>query len=77
MLGVKVISEAAFNVCKRLTGVEFGDKLETIENQAFQSCKSLKYLKMPSVRTIGAQAFKFCYELSDVECGEGLETMVT
>ena len=55
-----------------LTDVEFGDKLETIQGNAFYNCRSLRTVTMPSVRTIGKEAFYDCYKLSDVECGESM-----
>ncbi len=58
-----------------LTGVEFGDELETIEIEAFYNCIVLRNITMPSVRTLGLQAFARCSELSDMECGEDLETI--
>ncbi len=58
-----------------LTDVEFGDKLERIQGNAFYNCRSLRTVTMPSVRTIGKEAFYDCYVLSDVECGEDLETI--
>ena len=33
LLGVKIIKESAFYYCQILTDVEFGDKLETIEEK--------------------------------------------
>ena len=38
LLGVKIIEAAAFYDCQGLTDVEFGDKLETIEEFAFNGC---------------------------------------
>ena len=74
LLGVRIIKERAFGYCHRLTDVEFGDKLETIERHAFHTT-ALKKIKMPSVRTIGKEAFAWCDDLSDVECGEALRTL--
>src|SRR6056300_1701960 len=42
MPGVKIIKQSAFCCCNSLTHVEFGDKLETVGNDAFNSCTSLK-----------------------------------
>eukprot|EP00573_Skeletonema_grethae_P004241 CAMPEP_0201710236 /NCGR_PEP_ID=MMETSP0578-20130828/58524_1 /ASSEMBLY_ACC=CAM_ASM_000663 /TAXON_ID=267565 /ORGANISM="Skeletonema grethea, Strain CCMP 1804" /LENGTH=525 /DNA_ID=CAMNT_0048199261 /DNA_START=143 /DNA_END=1719 /DNA_ORIENTATION=+ len=60
-----------------LTGVEFGDVLETIEEWAFYRCSSLRSITMPSVKTIRMGAFTSCYELSDVVCGEDLKVIRT
>ena len=71
LLGVKIIQAAAFGSCRSLTGVEFGDKLETIGKSAFHST-ALKKIRMPSVRTIRQGAFAWCTELSDVKFGKAL-----
>ena len=80
LLGVKIIKAYAFCECP-LTDVEFGDKLETIEKEAF-ACSNSTYrnalktkIKMPSVRTIRESAFAWCTEITDVEFGEGLRTL--
>ena len=73
LLGAKIIKEKAFFNCG-LTEVEFGNKLETIEEEAF-NISLLEKIRMPSVRTIGRGAFACCFKLSDVECGEGLRTL--
>jgi len=65
--GVKEVGYIAFINCIRLIDVEFGDKLETIGGNAFNST-SLRKIKMPTVRTIGRFAFSRCSEqLTDVE----------
>ena len=74
LLGVKVIKAGAFNNCYVLTDVEFGDKLETIEQNAFSSA-GLKNVKMLSVRTVGRAAFSKCPWLTDVEFGSPLQTL--
>jgi hypothetical protein len=54
--------------------VEFGDKLETIEKWAFDTCSNLKSsITMPFIRTIGNFAFSECTGLTEAEFGEGLE----
>ena len=73
--GIKIIKAKAFRGCRGLTGVEFGDKLETIEKLAFNTCNALKKIRIPTVRTVERAAFCSCRELSDVECGEGLRTL--
>ena len=72
--GIKIIEKWAFNCCTKLTDVEFGDKLETIEDGAFNGT-ALTNIKIPSVTTVGRSAFANCRELIDVECGEGLRTL--
>ena len=75
LLGVKIIKHSAFFGCESLTDVEFGDKLEKIKEQAFQYCRALNKISMPSVRTVWMYAFANCSKLSDVECGEALRTL--
>ena len=41
IMGVKIMKTRAFNNCRALTDVEFGDMLETIEFAAFYGCFSL------------------------------------
>ena len=66
LLGVRVVGKYAFTNTG-LKDVEFGDKLETVGYAAFQRCRSLKSVEMPTVRDIDANAFKWCYRLTDVE----------
>jgi hypothetical protein len=70
--GVRVIEEAAFWHSEALADVEFGDKLETIGNDAFSGTK-LRSIKLPKVRVIGEGAFLGCEQLTDVELSEDLE----
>ena len=74
LLGIKVIKLGAFYDCG-VTDVEFGDKLETIEEWAFYYCTSLSSITMPFVRTIGKYAFYRCEQLTDLELPEGLKTV--
>eukprot|EP00984_Skeletonema_dohrnii_P007072 scaffold2531_cov126-Skeletonema_dohrnii-CCMP3373.AAC.3 len=73
LLGVKIVGEGAFANCGFIE-IEFGDKLETIEQWAFINCKSLRSITMPSVRNIERCAFDGCEELTDLELPE-LETI--
>ena len=75
LLGVREIGKEAFQNCFALSDVEFGDELETVGEDAFWCCKSLRSIKMPSVRTIQQGAFFNCYQLNDVEFGGDLETI--
>eukprot|EP00984_Skeletonema_dohrnii_P024641 scaffold13789_cov143-Skeletonema_dohrnii-CCMP3373.AAC.3 len=47
--------------------VEFDDKLERIGVNTFVDCRSLRKIKLPSVRTIGNGSFSGCKQLADVE----------
>ena len=75
MKGVREIEEYAFWGCYLMTDLdlEFGEKLEVIGHRAFYTCKSLKHLKMPSVRRVGMCAFEGCKEITDAEFGDELE----
>ena len=75
LLGVREIRFGAFDGCHDLSGVQFGDKLETLGAEAFRSCKSLRSIKSLSVRTIRRSAFNHCYQLTDAEFGVNLETV--
>ena len=75
LLGVKVIKVWGFCGCTALTDVEFGDKLETIEQEAFGGCTSLRSITMPQVKTIGVFSFYRCEQLTDLQLPEGLETI--
>jgi hypothetical protein len=70
--GVMIIQESAFNGCRNLSNVEFGDKLDIIGREAFLHCDSLKNIAPRNVRVIGHKAFANCKQLTDVECGERL-----
>eukprot|EP00577_Skeletonema_sp_RCC1716_P031658 CAMPEP_0113428938 /NCGR_PEP_ID=MMETSP0013_2-20120614/32153_1 /TAXON_ID=2843 ORGANISM="Skeletonema costatum, Strain 1716" /NCGR_SAMPLE_ID=MMETSP0013_2 /ASSEMBLY_ACC=CAM_ASM_000158 /LENGTH=87 /DNA_ID=CAMNT_0000317567 /DNA_START=12 /DNA_END=272 /DNA_ORIENTATION=- /assembly_acc=CAM_ASM_000158 len=64
----------AFCGCE-LIEVEFGVELETIEDDAFHLCTSLRTIKMPSVKAIGRYAFGGCRQLTDLDLPDGLETI--
>ena len=73
LLGVREIREGAFTSCDALSGVEFGDRLETIGVEAFSRCSSLRSIKLLSARTVQRAAFGNCEQLTDVEFGMNLE----
>ena len=70
--GVRVIEKHAFFHCTALADVEFGDKLESIGDHAFQCCR-LTNIKLPKVRNIGKYAFTECEQLTEVELPKDLE----
>eukprot|EP00985_Skeletonema_marinoi_P017747 scaffold9811_cov147-Skeletonema_marinoi.AAC.5 len=74
LLGVKIIGNRAFYNCGGLTEV-LGDKVDTIEERAFQHCYSLSKAIMPYLKIIGRLAFYNCQQLTDLELPEGLETL--
>eukprot|EP00985_Skeletonema_marinoi_P005823 scaffold2525_cov161-Skeletonema_marinoi.AAC.3 len=69
MPGVRVVEGFAFRNCKALTIVEC-DKLEIIGDYAFNGCKSLRSINLPSAKIVKEYAFAECYALADVECGK-------
>ena len=62
LLGVRNIEGQAFMFCGALTDVRFGDKLETIQSNAFVGC-ALRSIKMPSVRSLQSWAFSDCVRM--------------
>ena len=71
---VRVIRGEAFNGRMRLLSVEFHDRLEVIEESAFEWCRSLVRIFIPpSVRVIKDWAFSGCSGLTTVILGDGLE----
>jgi hypothetical protein len=44
---VNIVDEFAFDSCEALTNVTFGDKLESIEGEAFLNCRSLERITLP------------------------------
>jgi hypothetical protein len=70
---VREIGDEAFNFCFNLSDVEFGERLETIGEEAFYGCGVLRSIKMPSVKTVQLQAFGYCGHLTEAEFGVGLD----
>ena len=63
------INQYAFSSCSALAAVTFGDnsQLESIGNYAFQFCRNLTSIKIPSsVKSIGDYAFEYCSALEKV-----------
>lgn len=59
-----------------LTHIEFPSTLESIGNNAFQSCRNLTYVSLPSsLKSIGNQAFQGCRNLSDIHIPFGVENI--
>ena len=53
--------------CTSLIGLELGEKVECIEDNAFSGCTELKSLSLPkNISTIGYEAFKGCTKLESV-----------
>lgn len=74
MNGVKLIGTRAFGECLNLSQVDFGNSLETLRDEAFVSCHSLKTVNLPdTTKTIGVGCFYDCTSLSAVSLGNGIE----
>jgi hypothetical protein len=73
LLGVREIGVRAFFCCFNFPGVEFGNKLVRIGVEAFRYCRSLRSVKIPSVKNVQRSAFENCRQLTDVEFGVKLE----
>ena len=51
------------------------EEIERIEEEAFDGCWYLRWLKSPGVKIVEEWAFNNCQDLTDVEFGEKLETI--
>ena len=74
---VKIISEAAFANCSRLTSINFPDNLIIIGRNAFLNCSQLQALEMSSgLQTIESNAFYGCYGISSIICNSNVPPTV-
>ena len=65
------IDERAFEGCKNITSVEFGNKITSIGDYAFYGCIAIKEIKIPnSVTSVGAYGFSGCRLLKKVVFGD-------
>lgn len=72
---ITVIEGYAFKMCTTLTTVILSENLESIGPGAFQECKQLKHITIPSqVRTIADQAFESS-GLESITFQDGIETI--
>ncbi len=67
---VRVIRAEAFIRHPNIVEVICHDKVERIEQWAFDSCPRLRRVIMPGVRNVREGAFFECDTLTDVECGK-------
>ena len=75
-ISVKIVPRRAFYYRRQLIYVEFHDGVEIIEEEAFESCRSLNAaIKLLGIKIIKAKAFRGCWALTDVEFGDKLETI--
>ena len=58
------IDSAAF-AGKNITSISLSENIESIPDNAFKNCTSLKTVKAPGVKRIGASAFAGCSSLND------------
>lgn len=60
----------------QLTSIIVGDKVTSIGNAAFDSCKKLKTVELPDgLTTIGNSTFNNCYRLQNIDLPEGITTI--
>lgn len=74
---VKLISssipEGCFKGCSNLVDVQRGEKITTINYEAFSGCSSLKKVNFPNLKYTGANVFAECSSLEDVTLGNQMD----
>ncbi len=78
--GIEEIGGSAFQSCRTLESVTFGDDsvLKTIDSYAFQNCESLGSIgldKTSKLETIGSGAFSGCSSLESIEIPSTVKTI--
>ena len=68
--GVTFVRANAFYQHRNIVEVICHDKVEKIEQRAFENCPSLRRVIMPGVKVVEESAFWKCEALTDVECGK-------
>jgi hypothetical protein len=68
--GVTFVRAQAFQSHRNIVEVICHDRVEKIEEGAFQSCPNLRRVIMPGVKIVEDQSFSECRALTDVECGK-------
>eukprot|EP00985_Skeletonema_marinoi_P016251 scaffold8675_cov75-Skeletonema_marinoi.AAC.4 len=63
-----VIPVHAFYGNRNIEEVECHDRVKTVEQGAFNRCRSLRIVIMPGVEVVEWRAFYYCEALTDVEC---------
>ena len=72
LISAKIVEEHAFNVCKALNHVAFGNNLKVINKKAFGGCESLQRITIPLKEVISTNdIFKHCQNLNRVDLVEG------
>ena len=73
---VTKIPYQTFYSCFELVEVQLNDGLLTVENGAFQNCKALKGMIIPSsVKKLGKGSFRTCFNMTELQLNEGLEVI--
>ena len=68
------LSVCAFHGCKKLVEVQLNEGLEGIGDSAFEECRELRIVAIPSTVTeLGDDAFAGCSNLTEVHLNEGLQ----
>lgn len=71
--GVTTMGKCAFKYCSGLTSFTVGRDIKVIPQEAFEECKNLQEVRLPSsVTTIAMRAFKNCPKIASVEFSIGL-----
>mmetsp|Transcript_2907 Transcript_2907/g.6490 ORF Transcript_2907/g.6490 Transcript_2907/m.6490 type:complete len:415 (+) Transcript_2907:141-1385(+) len=73
---VTTIASGAFARCHCLTDVQFNERLQVVEDYAFEYCTELRSVTIPSTVTeLGKRAFMGCRNLTEVRFSEGLRVI--
>lgn len=71
--GVTTLGKCAFKHCGGLTSFTVGRDIKVIPQEAFEDCRNLQEVRLPSsVTTIAMRAFKNCSKIASVEFPIGL-----
>lgn len=73
---VKTIGKSAFEGCSKLTTLNFGQDLMTVDDRAFYNCTNVTKLTFPdAITTIGDEAFYNCSSITEVTVGSKLQSI--
>lgn len=71
---VRKLGERAFSYCTKLTEMDFGDCLESIDSRVFSNCYLLDDVILPdTVVTVSGYAFQRCDGLSKITLGKNMK----